>query len=77
MGRVFYGVCSYSQNHFWQGNNDFGTLLLRISGVRKMPKPKINESGEKATGARIVYKYIMTGGVETAIDEVAHDNTFL
>ena len=35
-------------DHFWNPQ-------LRISGVRRMRKRKINESGEKATGAGIIF----------------------
>ena len=36
-------------------NNDFITLLLRISGVHIILKRKINESAAKATGAGIIF----------------------
>ena len=35
-------------DHFWNPQ-------LRISGVREMRKREINESGEKATGAGIIF----------------------
>ena len=62
-------VAILGQNWLQNGTKNgttFGTLLLRLKGVRIMPKRKINESAAKATGAGIIFPK-RKGGMDNQI----------